>query len=61
MGAYSVLQSAELYDWDQNSWTATGEPVSANLLLSLKTVDRSLNQPSNSSRTTEVFFEESGT
>ena len=24
-GAYSVLESAELYDWDQNSWTATGK------------------------------------
>ena len=31
-GAYSILQSAELYDWDQNSWTATGKML---LLLTL--------------------------
>ena len=25
MGSYTILQSAEIYDWDQNNWQATGE------------------------------------
>lgn len=26
-GDYSILQSAELFDWDQFSWTATGKKL----------------------------------